>query len=51
MYPQEGYDEAINTVISQCEMWTENMGSVPVQTAVYDFTAPASQRVAKPKRE
>ena len=24
-YPPEGYDTAISTVISQCEMWTDNM--------------------------
>ena len=24
-YPPENYDEAIATVISQCEMWTDNM--------------------------
>ena len=23
-YPPEQYEEAINTVISQCEMWTDN---------------------------
>ena len=50
-YPHENYDEAINTVISQCKMWTDNMDSVPAQTAVYDFTAPEVQRVAEPKRE
>ena len=24
-YPPEDYDFAINTVISQCELWTDNM--------------------------
>ena len=24
-YPPEDYDTAISTVISQCEMWTDNM--------------------------
>lgn len=24
-YPPEDYDAAISTVISQCEMWTDNM--------------------------
>ena len=24
-YPPEGYDTAISTVISQCEMWTDNV--------------------------
>ena len=24
-YPPEDYDTAINTVLSQCEMWTDNM--------------------------
>ena len=24
-YPPEDYDKAISTVISQCEMWTDNM--------------------------
>ncbi len=24
-YPPENYDTAISTVISQCEMWTDNM--------------------------
>jgi len=23
-YPPEGYDEAVATVIGQCEMWTDN---------------------------
>lgn len=23
-YPPEGYEEAMNTVIKQCEMWTDN---------------------------
>ena len=30
-YPPEDYDMAINTVISQCEMWVDN----PMETAPY----------------
>ena len=24
-YPPEGMDDAVQTVMSQCEMWTDNM--------------------------
>lgn len=30
-YPPEDYDEAISTVISQCEMWTDNMDYIPAE--------------------
>ena len=37
-YPPEDYEEAITTVISQCEMWTDNMDSEPAPApVVYTF--------------
>jgi len=35
-YPPEDYEMAINTVISQCEMWTDNMDTVP-EPVVYNM--------------
>ena len=40
-YPPENYEMAINTVISQCEMWTDNMDTVPE----------AVERKVEPKRK
>lgn len=38
-YPPEDYDMAISTVISQCEMWTDNVMEVSENTAVvYEYT-------------
>ena len=48
-HPPEDYDEAISTVISQREMWTDNVDTMPAQATVYDFTAPEAQSVAEPK--
>ena len=53
-YPPEDYEEAISTVISQCEMWTDNMDTVPVSTpapVVYSFEKPELQMVAEPTVE
>ena len=37
-YPPEDYEEAITTVISQCEMWTDNMDTEPILApVVYTF--------------
>ena len=38
-YPPEDYEMAISTVISQCEMWTDNMDTVPqtYSSGVYEF--------------
>ena len=37
-YPPEDYDYAINTVISQCELWTDNV-DVSRETNVYTFSS------------
>lgn len=37
-YPPEDYDYAINTVISQCELWTNNV-DVSGETKVYTFSS------------
>ena len=40
-YPPENYEEAITTVISQCEMWTDNMDAEPsANTVTYSFGKP-----------
>ena len=45
-YPPEDYEEAISTVISQCEMWTDNMDAAPAPV-VYNFEKPDLQMVAE----
>ena len=45
-YPPEDYDMAISTVISQCEMWTDNMDSVPAPV-VYSIKAPEMPMAAE----
>ena len=45
-YPPEDYEEAISTVISQCEMWTDNMDAAPAPV-VYSFEKPELQMVAE----
>jgi hypothetical protein len=43
---------AISTVISQCEMWTDNMDSVPTPapgSVVYNFESPQLSMVAEAK--
>ena len=37
-YPPEDYDCAINTVISQCELWTDNVDASG-ETKVYTFSS------------
>ena len=37
-YPPEDYDYAINTVISQCELWTDNVDASG-ETKVYTFSS------------
>ena len=49
-YPPEDYEEAISTVISQCEMWTDNMDAAPAPV-VYDLETPKLQMVAEPTVE
>ena len=57
-YPPEDYDMAISTVISQCEMWTDNMDTMPTPAAspnsaagsgkvAYSFEPPKLQMVAE----
>ena len=51
-YPPEDYEMAISTVISQCEMWTDNMDSVPTPApspVVYNFELPKLSMVAEAK--
>jgi len=51
-YPPEDYEMAISTVISQCEMWTDNMASVPTPApgqVVYNFEPPKLSMVAESK--
>ena len=45
-YPPEQYEDAIETVISQCEMWTDNMDAAPAPV-VYNFEKPDLQMVAE----
>ncbi len=47
-YPPEDYEMVINTVISQCEIWSDNMDLVPVPSkVVYGFDTPNPQKVAE----
>ena len=47
-YPPEDYETAISTVISQCEMWTDNMDMEPASSSVvYNFEPPKLQKVAE----
>ncbi len=47
-YPPEDYDEAISTVISQCEMWTDNMDSISdTESSVYKFEVPEMNLAAE----
>ena len=47
-YPPEDYEVAITTVISQCEMWTDNMETDSGKVAVsYSFDTPKSKMVAE----
>ena len=47
-YPPENYEEAISTVISQCEMWTDNMDvEHDDRTVVYSFDRPKLSKVAE----
>lgn len=39
-YPPEDYDFAINTVISQCELWTDNM-EVPIEENMHKYLSEA----------
>ena len=38
-YPPENYEMAINTVISQCEMWTDNMDVYQPEEKVVQFSS------------
>ena len=47
-YPPENYEMAISTVISQCEMWTDNMDTAPDKApVVYSFDSPKLSMVAE----
>ena len=47
-YPPEDYETAISTVISQCEMWTDNMDMEPASSSVvYNFEPSKLQKVAE----
>ena len=47
-YPPEDYEVAITTVISQCEMWTDNTEIYPDKVVVsYSFDDPKSKMVAE----
>ena len=35
-YPPEDYDMAINTVISQCEMWVDNDTKSVIENMIYE---------------
>lgn len=39
-YPPEDYDFAINTVISQCELWTDNM-KAPIGENMHKYLSEA----------
>ena len=45
-YPPEDYDMAISTVISQCEMWTDNMDTFPTPV-VYSIKPPEMPMAAE----
>ena len=37
-YPPEGQEDALKTVISQCEMWTDNLTDFEEDRNTYDFS-------------
>lgn len=43
-YPPENYEMAINTVISQCEMWTDNMDVYQPEEKVVQFSSYQTQK-------
>ena len=38
-YPPENYETAINTVISQCEMWTDNADIYQPEEKIVQFSS------------
>ena len=48
--PSQDYEEAISTVISQCEMWTDYIMVAPTSTS-YSYAAPQEKMVAEPITE
>lgn len=43
-YPPENYDTAISTVISQCEMWTDNMDIYQQEEKIVQFSSYQTHR-------
>ncbi|WP_337366401.1 type I restriction endonuclease subunit R [Phascolarctobacterium sp.] len=37
-YPPEGMDDAVQTVMTQCELWTDNVMAVATEENIYDFS-------------
>ena len=44
-YPPEDYEFAISTVISQCELWTDNIEMPDVKTKVMQFGFKADEQL------
>lgn len=44
-YPPEGMDDAVQTVITQCELWTDNY-DMEAEHKVYSYSMPPEERLA-----
>ena len=44
-YPPEGMDDAVQTVITQCELWTDNY-DMEEEHKVYSYSIPTEERLA-----
>ena len=44
-YPPEGMDDAVQTVITQCELWTDNY-DMEEEHKVYSYSMPTEERLA-----
>ena len=44
-YPPEGMDDAVQTVITQCELWTDNY-DMEEDHKVYSYSMPIDERLS-----
>ena len=44
-YPPEGMDDAVQTVIIQCELWTDNY-DMEEERKAYSYSMPTEERLA-----
>ena len=49
-YPPEGMEDAINTVMSQCEMWTDNASVDPTPQPMEQPESDWGWRAAAPRK-